>query len=337
MLTISTSPHMSTPKTTQKIMLDVIIALTPAFIASVLFFGANALIVVLTSVAACVLTEYFVCKYLLKIKNTTTDLSAIVSGLLLAYNLPSGLPVPMVLVGSVVCILVAKMAYGGLGKNLFNPALVGRVFLFICFPLHMTTWLTPKFASFFNADAQTGATMLGLAKSAQAFSDTQTAATWQGDLAAQNFHIDSYLDLFLGNMGGCLGETSVLALLLGFAFLLFRKVISWHIPVFFVGTVFTIFGLVWLINGQADYYNPFFQIMSGGLMLGAIFMATDYVTSPMSKKGQIIFAIGCGFLTSVIRINGAYPEGVSFAILIMNAFVPLIDKYVRQPFFGSNK
>ena len=326
MFKISTAPHFQTTDDTRHIMQDVIIALMPAAFTAILFFGLNALLVILTSVAGCVLFEYLACRYWLKTSNTTTDLSAVVTGLLLAYNLPSSMPLWMTLVGCFVSIIIAKACYGGLGKNIFNPALVGRVFLFISFPVQMTTWPKPELGKLFAFDAQTEATTLGILKHL----DGSTSATsLQGD-------IPGYWEMFLGNIGGCLGEVSSLALLIGVIYLIWRKVITWHIPFYYVATVFLITSIMWLITGQQNY-DPLTHILSGGLLLGAFFMATDYATSPMNKKGQIIFAIGCGVLTVIIRLWSAYPEGVSFAILIMNAFVPLIDKYVTPRLYGSRR
>lgn len=322
MLKISANPHMQSPRTTKDLMLDVVIALMPATLAAVLFFGIDALKVILTSVAACVLFEYLACRYWLKTKNTAGDFSAVITGLLLAYNLPSSMPCWMILVGAFMAIIVAKMCFGGLGKNIFNPALVGRVFLFISFPVQMTTWPKPYFGHFFAPDVQTAATPLKILK-------TNDAAT----VAAE---FPDYLQLFVGNIGGCIGEISALALLLGLAWLLYRKVITWHIPVYYLATVLVMTAVLYWTTGDIRFLPPA-HLLSGGLMLGAIFMATDYTTSPMTVKGQIIFAIGCGILTVVIRAFSAYPEGVSFAILIMNSLVPLIDKYAVQRYYGEKK
>lgn len=324
MLKISTAPHMSTTQTTSKIMRDVVIALMPAAIVAVLFFGLGALKVIITAIAGCVLFEYLACKYWLKISNTTVDNSAIITGLLLAFNLPSTMPAWMILVGCFVAIIIAKKSFGGLGKNIFNPALVGRVFLFISFPVQMTMWPKPAFLNMFNADAQTGATTLGILKHV----DVQTSAT---QLTAS---LPSYLEMFIGYVGGCIGEVSALALLLGLAYMLYRRIITWHVPFYYLSSVFVITGILWAITGDVRY-DPLSHLLSGGLMLGAIFMATDYVTSPMSKGGQVLFAIGCGILTVIIRLYSSYPEGVSFAILIMNAFVPLIDKFYHPRIFGK--
>ena len=332
MFTISTAPHMNSPVTTQTLMRDVIIALMPAAIVAVLIFGIGALKVMLTAVAGCVLFEYLVSKYLLHRGNTVTDNSAIITGLLLAFNLPSSMPIWMILVGCFMAIVVTKMAFGGLGKNLFNPALVGRVFLFISFPVQMTHWPKPSFADFLNTDVQTGATVLGILKHV----DVQSSATALSNQGASLADLPTYTEMFLGYMGGSLGEVSALALLLGLAYMLKRNVITWHIPFFYLATVFVITCVFWLVTGNIKY-DPLTHLLSGGLMLGAIFMATDYVTSPMSTNGKIFFAICCGLLTVTIRLYGSYPEGVSFAILIMNAFVPLIDKIFVPRIYGTGR
>lgn len=326
-LKISTPPHMNAPQTTRSIMRDVIIALLPATLVALLLFGLGALTVIITAIAGCVVTEYLISKYLLKTAPSTSDLSAVVTGLLLAFNLPSSFPIWMTLIGSVVAIAIAKTAFGGIGKNIFNPALVGRVFLFISFPKFMSTWPIPDFGNFLNIDTQTAATPLALLK----HGDAMTGAT---QLGAHAQELPNYWDLFLGYTGGCLGEISAAALLLGFAYLVIRRVVTPLIPVYMIGTVFVLSALFYFATGELKY-DPVFHIFSGGLMLGALFMATDYTTSPMSKSGKIIFAVGCGALTFIIRAFGPYPEGVSFAILIMNAFVPLIDKFCVPRVFGK--
>lgn len=327
MLKISTAPHISSHRSTDVLMRDVVIALIPATLASILIFGIGALKVILTSVAGCVLFEYIINKYLFKNKtNSIRNFSAIITGLLLAFNLPSSMPCWMILLGCFMAIAVAKMAFGGLGKNLFNPALVGRVFLFISFPVQMTNWPTPNWKNFLNIDVQTGATTLNILKHFDAQSSAKT-------ILENTPEIPSYTEMFLGYVGGCIGEVSALSLLLGLLYMLYRKVITWHIPFYYIATVFLITGLMWILT-ESPKYDPLTHILSGGLMLGAIFMATDYVTSPMSKNGQIVYAIGCGVLTVAIRLYSSYPEGVSFAILVMNAFVPLIDKYYKPKIFG---
>lgn len=331
MLNISTTPHINSSVTTQSLMRDVIIALTPAMIVALLMFGINALRVLLTSVAACVMFEYLITRYLLKSKNTTTDLSAVITGILLAFNLTSSMPNWMIIIGAFIAIGVAKLAFGGLGKNIFNPALTGRVFLFISFPVQMTQWPKPDFLNFLNTDSVTSATTLGILKHI----DASSSATIKASQVSLS-ELPNYWQMFVGYTGGCIGEVSALALLLGLIYMLCRKVITWHIPFYYIATFFILTAITWF---QTDniHFEPITNLLSGGLMLGAIFMATDYVTSPMTRQGQIIFAIGCGILTYIIRFYSAYPEGVSFAILIMNAFVPLIDKLTPQRVYGTQR
>lgn len=329
MLKISTSPHLQTPRDTRSLMRDVVIALLPAALAAVAFFGIEALTVILTSVAACVMFEYLVCRYWFKIPNTTGDYSAVITGLLLAYNLPSSMPCWMILIGAFVAIVITKMCFGGLGCNIFNPALAGRVFLFISFPVQMTNWPLPHWGSLFAPDGRTGATTLRMLKTFGKVSDGAQQMYTLDDLP-------NLFDMFIGNTGGCIGEISALALLLGGGWLIFRKVITWHIPVVYISTVVALVGILYVFTGN-ERFLPLPHLLSGGLLLGAIFMATDYTTSPMTIKGQLIFAVGCGVLTVVIRAFSAYPEGVSFAILIMNALVPLIDRYAVQRFYGEKK
>lgn len=318
---------MQTSRNTRAIMLDVIIALIPAAIAAVLFFGIDALRVILTSVAACVMFEWIACKYWLKTQNTTTDLSAVITGLLLAFNLPAEMPCWMILIGAFISIIIAKVCFGGIGQNIFNPALIGRVFLFISFPVQMTSWPKPYFFHLVSPDGQTGATPLRIIKTLSKTTNVEEMSTME---------LPSYLDMFLGNIGGCIGEISALAILIGLGYMLYRKVITWHIPVYYLATVLIITSILYMITGDIKFL-PLAHMLSGGLMLGAVFMATDYTTSPMTQKGQIIFAIGCGLLTVIIRAFSAYPEGVSFAILIMNALVPLIDKISVQRYYGEVK
>lgn len=332
MLKVATAPHMFSPVDTQRLMLDVVIAMLPAAFVAVAFFGLNALIVILSSIAACVMWEYLFVRYLLKQKSTINNYSAIITGMLLAFNLPATMPIWMVLIGAFMAIVVAKMAFGGLGKNIFNPALVGRVFLFISFPVQMTMWMKPNWQDFFNADVQTAATTLGILKHLDA-SSSATSLTHEVEAVHD---IPEYWQMFVGYTGGSLGEVSALALLLGGAYLLYRRVITWHVPFYYLSTMFILTSIMWLITDDVRY-EPLTHLLSGGLMLGAIFMATDYTTSPMSIKGKIIFAIGCGLLTFIIRFYSAYPEGVSFAILIMNAFVPLIDKFFYPRVYGTGR
>lgn len=325
-LLVSPSPHVHSGDSIEKNMYGVIIALIPAFICSVLFFGMGAIIVTLTSVLACLFFEYVIQKYLLKQQPTIFDGSALITGVLLAFNVPSNLPVWIIIIGALVAIGVGKMSFGGLGCNIFNPALVGRVFLLISFPVQMTTWPLAQGFSGSYTDAQTGATPLALLKEA-----AKTGQSVSEVLSADSFI--GYKNMFLGNMGGSLGEVAALALLIGFAYMLVRKVVSWHIPVTIFATVIVFTGILHLCNPE-QFAGPLFHLLSGGLMLGAIFMATDYVTSPMTHKGMYIFGAGIGILTVVIRVFGAYPEGMSFAILIMNAFTPLINRYCKPVRFA---
>ena len=321
-LIVSLSPHVHSGDSVQKNMYGVIIALLPALLVSIYMFGLGAAVVTLTSVAACVFFEWAITKYILKREVCTIcDGSAALTGLLLAFNLPSNLPIWIIIIGALVAIGIGKMTFGGLGCNPFNPALVGRIFLLISFPVQMTSWpAVQQWASYL--DAETGATPLALMKMAV-----------KGDVNALNQLPDS-LSLFLGNNPGCIGEVSALALLLGLCYMLWKKIISWHIPVSIIATVFVFAGVMNLINPEA-YASPLAHLFTGGLMLGAIFMATDYVTSPMTHKGMIIYGISIGFLTVVIRNFGAYPEGMSFAIFIMNAFTPLINTYCKPKRFGE--
>ena len=316
--TISPSPHVHGGDSIEKNMYGVLIALVPTFIFSIVFFGLGAILVTLTSVAACLVFEYVIQKYLMKQRPTIWDGSAIITGVLLAFNLPSSLPLWIVVIGALVAIGIGKMSFGGLGNNIFNPALVGRVFLLISFPVQMTTWPVPN--GFATADAVTGATPLALVKEAvkngQAVGDTLSSV----GITTGN--------LILGNIGGSLGEVAAIGLLLGFAYVLIRKILSWHIPVAIFATVIVFSGILNLAD-PAQFAGPVFHLFTGGLMLGAIFMATDYVTSPMTHKGMLIYGVGIGLLTVIIRVFGAYPEGMSFAILIMNGFTPLINRYCK--------
>lgn len=321
-LYISTSPHIHCGDTIERNMRWVIWALMPALFASFFVFGCGALIVTATSVASCLFFEWFITKYLLKRKSTLGDLSAAITGILLAFNLPSNMPLYMIVVGALVAIGVGKMAFGGLGNNPFNPALVGRVFLLISFPAKMTSWPVPAGLAASYVDAETGATPLNLIG--------QIAG---GNTAAAD-SLPGLGDLFLGNIGGCIGEVSALALLVGLAVLLLSKVISWHIPVSILTTVAVLTGIMWFVN-PVLYVNPLYHLFSGGLLLGAIFMATDYVTSPMTPKGMVWYGIGIGLLTVIIRYFGSYPEGMSFAILIMNAVTPLINNWCKPKRFGE--
>ena len=326
-LTVSLSPHVYGSSSVKKLMYSVIIALMPALAVSFFIFGIRAILVVFVAVISAVGFEYLIQRFILKIPTTVSDGSAIITGILLAYNLPSNIPWGLIALGSFVAIAVAKMSFGGLGKNPFNPALVGRAFLLVSFPVALTSWPKPLLHRLSLADGITAATPLGLVK--------------EGIKAGQNFteilpQLPTYWDLFMGKMGGCIGEVSAFALLIGFAYLLFKKVITWHIPATMVGSIFALSGIFWLSN-SSQYPDPLFHILTGGVMLGAIFMATDYVTSPMTIKGMVIYGVAIGILTVVIRLFGAYPEGVSFAILIMNAFVPIINRYCKPYRFGEGK
>ena len=293
------------------------IAMMPAVIVSVLFYGWSELLVLGVSVASCVLLEYLITKYLLKKPCTVCDMSAVVTGVLLALNLPVTTPWWVVFIGAVVAIGVAKMTFGGLGQNLFNPAIVGRVFLLISFPTYMTDWTRPQGFIGGGIDALSGATPLGLAK--------------EGGVAAIE-GLD-YMDMLFANIGGSAGELSAIAILAGFAYLLIRRVIKPYITISILVTVAAFSGIFWAIN-PAEYTDPVFNLLTGGILLGSVFMATDYVTSPMSNVGGIIFGVGIGIITMLIRYFGAYPEGMSFAILIMNSVVPLINKWCHSKKYG---
>ncbi len=326
-LTISLSPHEKGDVQIEKIMWGVVIALIPAFLASVYYYGFQALRVIVVTLVFCIGLEYLIQKYVLKLKKITAlDGSAAITGLLLAFNVPSSIPTWMLFAGSVFAIGIAKMTFGGLGKNPFNPALVGRAFMLASFPVQMTSWPVPmKNIWSLGADAVTSATPLGLLKE----------GVKAGETVQQLAHkMPSYLDMFLGNIGGCIGEVSALAILIGGIYMLYKKIITWHIPIFYLLSLGIFTGIFWLVN-PAKFADPLFHILAGGAMLGAWFMATDMVTSPMSIKGQIIFAVMGGILCGAIRLLGTYPEGCSYSILIMNAFVPLIDKYAKPKRFGT--
>ncbi|MBO5025832.1 MAG: RnfABCDGE type electron transport complex subunit D [Bacteroidaceae bacterium] len=322
-LIVSLSPHVHSNDTVQKNMYGVCIALLPALVCSFVIFGVGAITVTAVSVASCVFFEWAINKYLMKNdKPTVTDGSAILTGLLLAFNVPSNLPLWIMIVGALFAIGVVKMTFGGLGCNLFNPALAGRAFLLISFPVQMTTWPVPMQGFGTYLDAETAATPLSIMK----------AAVKAGDASILE-QLPNAMDMLVGRTGGCLGEVSALAIIVGLIFMLAKKIITWHIPVSIIVTVLVFSGLMNLANPV--YASPVAELLSGGLLLGAVFMATDYVTSPMSKKGQLIYGVAIGFLTVVIRTFGAYPEGMSFAILIMNAFTPLINNYCKPKRFGE--
>lgn len=324
-LIVSLSPHVHSGDSVQKNMYGVCIALVPALIASLYFFGLGAAVVMLTSVVSCVLFEWAVTRFILRREKVTVlDGSAILTGILLGFNLPSTLPVWIIIIGAMVAICIGKMTFGGLGQNPFNPALVGRVFLLISFPAQMTTW--PKSGTveyvLSDVDSQTCATPLSIMQHA--------IGEGRPEILSE---LPDSLDMLIGRTGGSLGEVSAILLLLGCAYMLARKIITWHIPVSILGTVAVLSAILHVTNPV--YASPVVVLCSGGLMLGACFMATDYVTSPMVPKGQLIYGISIGVLTVVIRNWGSYPEGMSFAILIMNAFTPLINTYCKPKRFGE--
>ncbi|MBR5354227.1 MAG: RnfABCDGE type electron transport complex subunit D [Bacteroidales bacterium] len=327
LLKISGSPHVHSDESTKKIMWLVNLALVPMLLTGIAYFGLNALLISIVSVACCCLFQWLIEKFIMKVPTTVCDGSAIVTGLLLAFNVPATAEmIWMVAIGALVAIGVGKMTFGGLGKNPFNPALVGRVFMLISFPVQMTTW--PTVGKWFpmSFDTVSGATPLGLIKEG-----VKNGQSLSEVLAAPD--MPSLCDIFLGHMGGSLGEVSAIAILIGAIYLLCRKVISWHIPVAFIGTAFIFSGILWLAD-PTQFIDPLTTILTGGIMLGACFMATDMVTSPMAKSGQLVFGVGCGLLTIIIRNWGAYPEGVSFAILLMNSVTPLINRWCKPTRFA---
>lgn len=326
-LTVSPSPHVHSDASVQKLMYGVIFAMLPAMAVSFYVFGIGAIFVTALSVISCVFFEFVLTKYLLKKEPTIMDGSAIITGILLAFNVPSNLPWWAVVIGSFVAIGIGKSAFGGLGNNPFNPALVGRVFLLISFPVQMTSWPVPFASRLQFLDATTGATPLGLIK------EGIDAGIPISELVTK---IPSYLDLMIGGMGGSIGEISAIALIIGFIYMLWKKIVTWHIPIAMLSTIILFSGILWVVNPE-KFMDPVFHLMTGGVMLGALFMATDYVTSPMTTKGMLIYGAGIGFLTIIIRNFGSYPEGVSFAILIMNGLVPLMNKYIKPKRFGIKK
>ncbi len=319
LLNISTSPHIQGEESVPKIMVSVLLALLPAVLMGVYFFGLPALFVLLLSTGSAMVVEAGMQKIMGR-EVTVLDGSAALTGLLLGMTLPPSSPWWMVLVGSLVAIVLGKQIYGGLGHNLFNPALVGRVVLLISWPVQMTTWVKPTPLFTGAVDAVTAASPLGILKV-------------EGVAKLANLNL---LDSLLGNVAGSIGEISVLALLVGAIFLFWKGYITWHIPLSFIGTVGVVSSVFWLVN-PLQYACPSFHLVNGGLMLGAFFMATDYVTAPVTRKGRIVFGIGCGLLTILIRIFGVYPEGVAFAILLMNVFSPLIDRYTKPTPFGMQQ
>ena len=322
-LIVSPAPHAHSGDSVRRNMLLVIAALLPAYAVSIAAFGWGALITTAISVAACVLCEWVIAKFVLKQQSTIGDLSAVLTGLLLAFNLPSNLPWWIVLIGAVVAIGVGKMSFGGLGQNIFNPALVGRVFLLISFPAQMTTWPLPQGFNGSYVDAATGATPLAAMKEVV-----------KGNAAAVN-KLPELWDTFIGLIGGSFGEVCAAALIFGGLLLICTRVITWHIPVSILATV-ALFSWIATPAGMEPHMFISYELLTGGLLLGAFFMATDYVTSPMTPWGKIIFGVGIGLIVMVIRMWGSYPEGMSFAILIMNSCVPLLNK-IRPKRFGEKK
>ena len=320
-LIVSPSPHIHSKDSTKSLMLDVVIALIPAVICSVVFYGWQELLVLGVSVASCVLLEWAITKYLLKKPSTVGDFSAVITGILLALNVPYTTPWWVLVIGSIVAVGVAKMTFGGIGQNIWNPALVGRVFLLVSFPTYMTTWSKPQ--GLFGLDAVSGPTPLG----------TIQEGLMQGSTVQELTASYNYSDLLFANLGGSAGEVCALALLAGFVYLCVRKVIKPWITLSIFATVALTSLIFWGID-PARFTDPIFNLLTGGLILGACFMATDYVTSPMSLWGGVVFGVGIGFLTMMIRYFGSYPEGVSFAILIMNSVVPLLNMWFHQKKFG---
>lgn len=313
---VSPSPHIHSAVSTTSLMRDVVIALCPALLVSILFYGWSELLVIAVSVASCVLIEWAVTKFLMKAPSTISDLSAVVTGVLLAMNLPATTPWWVVFIGALFAIGVVKLTFGGLGQNIFNPAIAGRVFLLISFPTYLTDWTIPN-GFIHSTDAVSGATLLGR------YAEGGVEAVAGTD----------YLQTLFLNIGGSAGEISALALLLGFAYLLVRKVVKPWIPLSIFLTVFVTSGIFYLVD-PSTYTDPLFNLLTGGVILGACFMATDYVTSPMTTLGGVIYGVGIGFILMMIRYFGAYPEGMSFAILIMNMFVPLLNRWFHQSKYG---
>ncbi len=307
-LIISSSPHLRSNEDTSTIMRDVVIALLPATLASIYYFRMGALVVILSALLGAVLSEALIQKAMGK-EVTINDWSAVVTGLLLAFNIPASAPWWLPFIGSIFAIIIVKQLFGGIGHNFMNPALAARAMLLASWPVEMTSWVTP------GADAVSTATPLAIIKGAEAVGAAKP----------------SILNLFIGNIGGCIGETSALLLIIGGIYLLYRRVITYVIPAYYIGTVF----VLTLLFGGFDVMNSVYHLFAGGLMIGAFFMATDYASSPVTHKGQIIYAIGCGVLTTVIRLYGGYPEGVSYSILLMNVAAPLIDKYTSPRVFGE--
>jgi len=336
LLHLSVSPHLRDGVTVPKIMRSVVLALLPALMGAVYFFGTRVLWLVLAGVVSAVLTEAL-CQKIRSRPITVSDGSAVVTGMLLVYCLPPGVPFWMPMVGSAFAIAIGKQAFGGLGHNPFNPALLGRAFLLASWPLHMTTdWRAPAMGSMSGIDAVTNATPLAVLKEAHKILSDPVSTTEQMVRAREAIAqlSSSYGDLFFGNVGGSLGETSVILLLIGGLYLLFKRYIGWKIPLTFIGTVML---LTYAFGGTDGLFSGdlLFHLLSGGLILGAFFMATDMVTTPVTFRGRLIFGAGCGVITSIIRLVGGYPEGVCYSILLMNAFTPLIDRWTKPKRLGE--
>lgn len=327
LITVAPSPHVHSGQSVNKLMYGVVLALAPALLFSIYFYGFGAIAVTAISVASCVGFEYVIQKYLMKTEPRVQDGSAIVTGLLLAFNLPSNLPWWIIVIGALVSIGIGKLTFGGLGSNPFNPALVGRVFLLLSFPVQMTAYPRVEgITTGYLVDGFSGETALSALKE----------GVKSGIPVSDIMEKFNYNNLLMGNMAGSLGEIAGAALILGLLWMLYKKVITWHIPVSIIASIGVFTGILWLANPEVNA-DPLFHILTGGVLLGAIFMATDYVTSPMNPKAQIIYGIGIGVITVVIRVYGAYPEGMSFAILIMNGFTPLFNRYVKPRRFGVSK
>lgn len=337
-LIVSSSPHLKSNETVRTVMLDVIIALIPAIIAAGYFFGLRALLVIGISVVACLLTE-FLCLYARGRSSTLGDLSAVVTGILFAMCLPASTPFVFVFIGGAVAVGIGKQAFGGLGHNVFNPALVGRAFMLSSWPVIMTAWTRPigiNSASWLSlSDGISCATPLGMIKASPSVTEGIQMAMAGKDIVERAIMPDgiSYMDMFIGRMPGSLGETSALALLIGGIYLLYRGQISWHIPTSYMGT-FAL--LIWIFGGDTRFSGDIaYHLLCGGMFMGAFFMMTDMVTSPISAKGRILFGIGGGLIVFLIRIYGGYPEGVCYSILLMNACTPLIDRYIKPRKYGE--
>ncbi|POR00991.1 Na+-transporting NADH:ubiquinone oxidoreductase subunit D [Alkalispirochaeta sphaeroplastigenens] len=321
-LIIALPPHERANQSVARIMWTVALALVPTTLAGVWFYGIRAVIVTAVAVLASVAVEHLIVRYVFKRETTTvTDGSAVVTGLLLAFNVPASIPLWQIVIGALVAIGIGKMAFGGIGNNPFNPALVGRAFMLISFPVEMNTWPVPGAARLsLDLSAVTGATPLGLVKD-------------PGSAGLAGVELPSYLDLFIGNIGGCIGEVSALAVILGGLFLVWRGYVPWQMPLVFLAGISLVTGIAWVVD-PGVYIDPLYHVLAGGAMLGAWFMVTDMATSPMSLAGRIIFAASAGVLTGIIRLFGGFPEGVSYSILIMNALVPVIDRHVKPRKFG---